>query len=148
MITRGIVEEIVDKYNVKVRLPLLDGATKGSTRKTTSELRTMVICTLPRVDLNLQVGDVVFVAFEDRTETRAVILGCLFRENPTSTKASIQASTIRVENGATLPLYTQIGEVTYEEIQRLHGVRDNLQKQIDALVDRIEIIEAKLEIGG
>lgn len=148
MITRGIVEEVVDKYNVRVRLPLLDGVAKGSTRKTTNELRAMVICTLPRVDLNLQVGDVVFVAFEDRTETRAVVLGCLFRENPTSTMASIQASTIRVENGATLPICTQIGDVTDEEIQRLHGVRDNLQKQIDSLIDRIELIEAKLEIGG
>ena len=147
MITRGIVEEVVDRYKVKVRLPLLDGAEQGSTRKTSNELRTMVICSLPRVNLNLQVGDIVFVAFEDYSKSRAVVLGCLFRENPSDTKISMDVSTIRVENGATLPFDTTIGGVSAYEIQTLLGVRDNLQKQIDALSDRLDELENSAASG-
>lgn len=143
MITRGIVEEVIDRYNVKVRLPLLDGVDGGNIRKTKDELRTMVICTLPRVDLNLQVKDIVFVAFEDYGETNAVVLGCLFRENATSTLASINASTLFVENGAELPNSTSIGQVTAGEIECLSGVSDNIQKQLNSIFDRLKTLEER-----
>ena len=143
MITRGIVEEIVDRYKVKVRLPLLDGMDRAGATNTRDSLRTMVICTLPRVDLNLQVNDIVFVAFEDYDETNAVVLGCLFRENASSTLASISAANLYVEGGASLPTYTNIGEVTSDEIGYLSGVKDNIQKQINSIIDRLKTLEGK-----
>lgn len=143
MITRGIVEEVIDRYKVRVRLPLLDGVDGGNSRKTKDELRTMVICTLPRVDLNLQVKDIVFVAFEDYDETNAVVLGCLFRENASSTLASINAANLYVEGGAELPRCTSIGQVTADEIGYLSGVNDNIQKQLNSIFDRLKTLEGK-----
>lgn len=143
MITRGIVEEVVDRYNVKVRLPLLDGVENSSQRKSSKDIRTMVICSLPRVDLNLQVNDIVFVAFEDYDETNAVVLGCLFRENASSTLANINAMSLYVEGGAVLPQSTSIGDVTDMEISYLSGLTDNIQKQLNSIVDRIATLENK-----
>lgn len=143
MITRGIVEEVIDRYKVRVRLPLLDGVDGGNSNKTKDELRTMVICTLPRVDLNLQVKDIVFVAFEDYDETNAVVLGCLFRENASSTLASINAANLYVEGGAELPRCTSIGQVTADEIGYLSGVNDNIQKQLNSIFDRLKTLEGK-----
>jgi hypothetical protein len=143
MITRGIVEEVIDRYKVRVRLPLLDGVDGGNSHKTKDELRTMVICTLPRVDLNLQVKDIVFVAFEDYDETNAVVLGCLFRENASSTLASINAANLYVEGGAELPRCTSIGQVTADEIGYLSGVNDNIQKQLNSIFDRLKTLEGK-----
>ena len=144
MITRGIVEEVIDRFNVKVRLPLLDGVQSGSVRATTKGLRTMVMCSLPRVEMNLQVGDVVFVAFEDYSEDRAVILGCLFRENTTSTRVSIDANSLVVVGNTILTDATRIGDVEGTEIQCLIGVSDNIQRQLNALSERLDVLEKKL----
>ena len=144
MITRGIVEEVIDRYQVRVRLPLLDGVESASSYKPFDSLRTVVMCSLPRVNLNLQKGDIVFVAFENYDEVNAVILGCLFMEDASQTRANIEAATLFVEGGATLPYTTKIGEVTSDEIECLSGVTDNLQKQLNAIVDRLSTLEEML----
>ena len=45
MITRGIVEKIIDQYSVKVRIPILDKVGASDAATPTDELNTAVICT-------------------------------------------------------------------------------------------------------
>ena len=84
MITKAIVEEIVSPYQVKIRIPLLDRVESSPMSTNTSDLNTATICSLPNCYMNVQVGDVVFVGFEDNTYYKAVVLGHLCRQAATS----------------------------------------------------------------
>ena len=61
MVTRGIVEQVIDPYHIRVRLPLYDGAPFLTTSVPTSDLSVATVCTLPNTNPNIQVGDIVFV---------------------------------------------------------------------------------------
>lgn len=137
MITKGIIEEIISPYEVRVRVPTLDRSLTSSIATATENLNIATICTLPNCYVNLQVGDVVFVGFEDNTYYKAVILGHLCREEST-TYADLILGNLTVKNGC------KIGDVTQSEISQLVGVRDNLQKQIDNLSEKLELIQQKL----
>ena len=145
MITRGIVEEIVSPYQVKVRIPLLDRAHDSPLSTSTESLNTATICCLPNCYMNMQVGDVVFVGFEDNTYYKAVILGHLSREVMSNTYSDVNLGTLTVISGADLPQSTTIGNVSSTEISRLSGVTENIQKQIDYLKDQLETLSARIE---
>ena len=137
MITKAIVEQVVSPYEVKVRIPLLDRTTMSSLATSTENLNSATICTLPNCYTNIQVGDVVFVGFEDNTYYKAVVLGHLAREAMTETYANVTFSTLNVREVTALPSDTSIGNVSAENIAHLEGTRDNLQKQIDNLKEQI-----------
>lgn len=142
MITKGIIEDIVSPYEVKVRIPLLDRSSTSSLSTATENLNSATICTLPNCYMNLQIGDIVFVGFEDNTYYKAVILGHLSREASTSTYVDLSMRNLTVLDSAKLPSSTSIGELTAEKIQDLIGLKDILQQQIDELLKRIEKLES------
>lgn len=135
MITKGIVEEIVDSYYVKVRLPIYDGVPIGTTYVPTDDLNRATVCTLPSIRPHLKIGDVVFVGFEDNDLGKPIILGCLYRESTTGSVSNIIADSLTVNIDAHLSAETSIGDVTPNEIGSLKGIRDNIQGQIDAVSD-------------
>lgn len=145
MITKGIIEEIVSPYEVKVRIPILDRSTTSSLSTSTENLNTATICSLPNCYINLQIGDVVFVGFEDNTYYKAVILGHLCRESDTLPYADVTLGALKAKRSARLPQETYIGSVTATELQHLTGLRDNLQRQIDNLTDKLDKLQLKLE---
>lgn len=145
MITKAIVEEIVTPYKVRIRIPLLDQITSAAGKTNLEDLNTATICSLPNCYINVQVGDVVFVAFEDNTLYKAVILGHLSREAMTNTYADVTFGRLLVNSGATLPDATQIGEVTSSEIAHLTGLRDNIQRQIDYLKELIDGLSYRID---
>lgn len=147
MITKAIVEEIITPYKVRIRIPLFDNINSAAGRVNTEDLNVATICSLPNCYINVQVGDIVFVAFEDNTLYKAVILGHLSREAMTNTYADMTLGRLVVNSGATLPDATQIGEVTSEEISKLKGLRDNVQHQLDNLKELIDDISRSLEGG-
>lgn len=144
MITKAIVEQIMSPYEVKVRIPLLDRTTMSSLSTSTENLNLATICTLPNCYTNIQVGDVVFVGFEDNTYYKAVVLGHLAREAMSDTYADVIFNSIDVRETVRLSSDTSIGEVTSSNISQLQGARDNLQKQIDNLQEQLDkLIQAQ-----
>ena len=148
MITRAIVEEVVSPYQVKIRVPLLDRGANTPLATSKESLNTATICSLPNCYINVQVGDVVFVAFEDKTYYKAVILGHLSRATMTDTYADVTFGELTVDRAAILPQDTTIGAVSSADIQMLQGVKDNLQKQIDSLKLQLELLQTKIEGGN
>lgn len=138
MITKGIIEEIISPYEVRVRIPTLDKEANAIAATSTENLNIATICTLPNCYVNLQIGDVVFVGFEDNTYYKAVILGHLCREGYYNTHADVSLSNLVVNDSAKLPDTTKIGDVSSDEISCLKGVKDNIQKQIDMIMDMLE----------
>ena len=139
MITKAIVEEVLTPHQVRVRIPILDRPDFTPLSVKTENLNIATICTLPSCYVNLQVGDVVFVGFEDNTVHKVVVLGHLSRE-ATTTHASMILSELQVGGTATLNYDTHIGEVTPAQLAALSHVREDIQKQIDMLKERQEKI--------
>ena len=145
MITKAFIEEIVSPYEVKVRIPILDRTNKSSLSTSTENLNIATICTLPNCYVNLQVGDVVFVGFEDNTYYKAVVLGHLCRESMTNTYADVTFRNIEITNIAKLPQETTVGDVSSLEIHNLKNSKDNLQSQIDNLTVTVEKLKSDVE---
>ena len=145
MITRGIVEEVVDKYNIRVRLPIFDRASYADFHIAKKNLNVAVICTLPACDLNVQVGDVVFVAFEDGGDKKAFILGYLYRNHTPTTYCDLSLNTLHTIQETHLCHNTSIGKVTPTEISRLSGLTDNIQLQIDSLSQNVQSLYESIE---
>lgn len=144
MITRGIVEEIVSPYKARVRVPLLNSISSEGLSTSTELLNVATICTLPHCYLNLQVGDVVFIGFEDKAYQKAVVLGHLSREAMTDTYADMTLGNLIVRTSTTLPKDTCVGNVTSTELGHLSGVTANIQKQLDYLTEQQTVILNKL----
>lgn len=144
MITKGIIEEVLSPYEVRIRIPTLDRDKSSSLSTSTEHLNIATICTLPNCYVNLQVGDVVFVGFEDNTYYKAVVLGHLCREAEYTTYMDLNIGNLIVNSSAKLPSETSIGELSSIDLSQLKGVKDNLQKQIDMLQDKVSILEEQL----
>lgn len=145
MITKAIVEEIVSPYQVKIRIPLLDRTEDSPMSKNKSSLNTATICSLPNCYTNLQVGDIVFVGFEDNTYYKAVVLGHLSRQAMTETYADVTFGNVVARASAELPEETTIGNVTPVELSRLAGVNENIQQQLNSLQEQINSIFEQIQ---
>ena len=91
MIQRGIVEQILDKYLVQVRIPVYDKAKSAASSTKTSDLAKSIICVSPGTEVNYVLGDVVLVGFENDEISKPVILGLLYRSSKTGSSMSIDA---------------------------------------------------------
>lgn len=137
MITKAIVEKVIDNYNIRIRVPSLDRTYQSSVYTNNEDLNVAIVCTLPGCDPNIKVGDVVFVSLEDTEEDRAVILGYLYRTKKTETLCDMLLSKLNVANVAVLPEDTTIGNVSSFELQQLSGIRGNVQLQITQLQEQV-----------
>lgn len=146
MITKAIVEEVVSPYRVKIRIPILDKIDSSVLSVENNSLTVATICSLPSCYVNIQVGDIVFVAFEDNTYHKAVVLGHLCRE-ATNSCIDITIKNLETTNSCKLPYNTTIGEVRDAELSHLCGLRDNIQKQIDSLNTRLEFLYNEVGIA-
>jgi len=138
MITRGIIEKSVDQYHVKVRIPSVDRMDTSSVYTSTDNLNTAVFATLPGCEVRLQPGDVVIVYVDDESAT---ILGYLYRIESIEKRISQNLASLNVSESVKLPISTSIGEVLPKEIAYLSGVNENLQKQLDAIKERLTLLE-------
>lgn len=75
MITKAIVEEIVSETQARVRIPILHKISTSSSATPFNELPIATICTLPGIHIKYDVGDVVYVSYEDNLSSKIVILG-------------------------------------------------------------------------
>lgn len=143
MIAKAIVEEVIDQYNIRVRIPSIDRTYQSSVHVNKEDLDVAVICTLPGCDPNIKVGDIVIVASDDAEED-TLILGHLYRTKKTETLCDMLLSKLNVTNVATLPEDTTIGNVSSFELQQLSGIRGNVQLQITQLQEQVANLTAIL----
>ncbi len=140
MVTRGIVEKLLDRYTIKVRMPLLNRMKQNSSSILSDDLNEAVVSVPPNFDPNINVGDVVFVAFEDNNFGKPVVIGYLYRSNMTPTYGDIILNSINVKIAANLSADTTIGDVSSTNISYLKGVTSNIQGQLDSLKDSDTIL--------
>lgn len=140
MITKGIVQEIIDPYNIKLRLPILDGTDYSSEGIPNEYLNTAIVCLPPKTQYNFEIGDVVIVGFEDDDLSKPIIIGCLFKQDGNTSTIDIQAQELSTTN-AILGKNTYIGNVTPKEISSLEGVTGNIQLQINHILELIESLK-------
>lgn len=148
MITKAIVEQILNKHSVKVRMPVLDKVIDSSTGIPINSYQTATECVLPNFSYNFNVGDIVFVDFEENNLDSPVIVGYLTGTSDQRMDGKIMS--ISVENESNLPSNTSIGSVKKEEIECLKGTVSNIQNKIDSASDNtfsstIEEIKGKIE---
>ena len=138
MITKAIVKSIPEinsnKYNVYI--PLLRNANDSELDATFSA----TLCFTNGIFYSLQVGDVVFVDFEDNLYEKPVILGKLFtgEENKDAIPSQLTVKTINVLDKAQFPSNTSIAGKNTCIFDR--NIKDNqediwaLREQLDNLV--------------
>ena len=134
MITKGIVEELKG-YQAKVRLPIYDGLANTKNATSNENLSYAAVCVTTNLNNSLNVGDIVYVSFEDNDKGKPVILGQLYKEEM-NTLADIKLNSaninqLTVNKNASLPQNTSIGSISSKEIAALSGIKDNIQNQID-----------------
>jgi hypothetical protein len=133
MITKATIEEKIDKYKFRVRIPIYNKQKDAVFATPTNELDVALVCTLPGCDVNYQVGDVVYVGFDDAQDYEPVILGLLYREKDTGTLMSITAESLKTKVSTDLSPHTSIGDIDEFNIKALYGANNSLQKEIDRL---------------
>lgn len=147
MITKAIVEQVLSPYQVKLRIPLFNKADSTTLATDTSDLTVATICSIPNCYINFQVGDVVFVGFEDNTYYKAVILGHLSRKAMSDTYSDVVFRTLDVKGEAKLSSQTSIGDVSPHNIRCLERVKYNLQDQIDEINLKLSSLLSNSEGG-
>ena len=146
MICRGIVESVIDRYKVSVRIPIIHRANNSAQFTAIPDLPSAAICSLPSSHPNLQQGDVVILGFENNDLGKPIILGHLYRESMTNTMIDLDVTSLSVINAATLPGNTSIGDIAASDIQKLAGIKDNIQQQLNLLFDQVAYIKKILNL--
>lgn len=99
----------------KVEVPLMEDNTG------TEAIFDALLCTVPGHYKGLEVGDTVFVEFEDDQYNTAIILGELFTEIPTKSTTYSIINDLKVTDTASLPPNTRFGDYTAQDIMNLYN---------------------------
>jgi len=137
MLTKGIVQEVISKDAVRVRLPLynkIDGV-NGSTPN-----RDLYIATLsvqPHVTQSPNVGDIVFVSDEDSDMSKLVILGYLSATAHKCNLPDMCCDDFSAKGVVKLSSTTTIGEVTPTNIECLRNLSVNLNDTLGIISNKL-----------
>lgn len=140
MITKAIVESLVDKYTIRVRIPRIDRVLETSMNTSNEHLSEALICTLSNCDPNIRVGDIVFVALDDQNEDEVIILGYLYREKRTEAYCDLILNELNVQTKAVLPKNTIIGDISSTDLLMIKNSKSNLQSQIDSITTQLNTL--------
>lgn len=141
MVTKAIIESVESQYLVKVRIPILDSSPEFVDATNYDSLSDATICTLPRTSYVPEIGDIVFVAFEDNDKGRPIIIGCLFKESGNDSQVNIEANNLIVNSKTQLSSSTSIGNISYDELKYLEGLKQNIQATFQNIEDRLKELE-------
>lgn len=130
MLQKAIIEKKLDKYSMKVRIPVYNKVKSDPTATPTNELYTATIQTLPGCSPNYQEGDVVIVDFENDDLSFPIIIGVLYREHMPQGSTDITADSLVVNVNTNLSENTLIGEVTPDSLKKLNDKYSNNVKAI------------------
>lgn len=150
MITKAYIiskEQNSNKYNV--RIPFFEKP--GINSENSNLSRTHFSATLahePTIFDTYNIGDCVFVGFENNELNRPVIIGKLYTKNDTSaTSGLIETKVLTAVDKATLPADTTIDGINWQQVQQLFAEVDYINAKIDGKKTDVEI-EYDGEIDG
>ena len=107
MITRAYITEVITSKKVRVRIPIYDRVEKAGLSVSNDDLSIATICTPPNMVYNPQVGDVVFVGFEDNDISYPVVLGYMMTTKESRVNkdlnVTLTATSLKVKDSAELP---------------------------------------------
>lgn len=118
MITKGIVERVIDPYKAVVRIPTLDNMEYSASSTPKERLREAIICSISGVANAVALGDVVFVGFEDNDLGNPIILGHLLRSAAGNSSMSLTVKDLESLSTARLPEDTLIGDISYKALKQ------------------------------
>ena len=128
ILTKAFITELPgsDSNLFKVRVPLMEDNTEGEA------IFEATCLSIPGLYNTLNVGDCVYVDFEDDEITNAVIMGKLMTEDETPTGDGTYQATedLKVADRAELPENTTIGGVTITEILQRIDTANNAATSI------------------
>ena len=75
MVTKAIIEEVINEHQVRVRIPLIHKMAISASATPFKELPIAQICCTPGINILYSVGDVVYVSYEDDLSSKIVVLG-------------------------------------------------------------------------
>lgn len=138
MITKAIIEQVVNKFQYRVRIPIFDRINDAPQHTNFNELAIATACVPKGINNTLNVGDIVFVGFEDNSASSPIILGQLYREALIKENQSfLNITDINIQDTANLPIATTIGNYNLfnclEKINTLEETVKNLEAQIQQL---------------
>ena len=138
MITKGIIIKTPNGTNNKytVRIPIFESANNTGSEFVTYEAS---VCISPGSYYGLNVGDVVFISFEDNRMSKPVIIGKLFITPDVETGAYNALQVLKVSDKAELPSNTTIGDMNLlsvvKQIRDLEFFKD---ADIPSILDEID----------
>jgi hypothetical protein len=134
LITKALIEVKITDDSYKVRIPILDKVQKSSLN--TDTLQTAFVCKQLSGNSNFNVGDIVYVDFEDNSMLNPVILGGLYyKKNKDDYIQNINFNSLEIKNSAKFSKETVIGNIYYNNILNLKNTSSNIQNQLDNLTD-------------
>ena len=99
---KGIIETIETSFTYKVRIPVYHKIKNAVAYTPVEDLPIATVCTSPGVLPIYQIGDIVWIDFENDELGLPVITGLLYREEQTNSTADINCSTLIVDNDTVL----------------------------------------------
>ena len=144
MVTKAIVEQIIDDYTIRVRIPLFDKIASDLTATRTADLSEATICFLANSYMGVSLGDIVYVSFEDNDRSKPVIIGHLSCNKDYESAASLVLHNLSIDSSCNLPANTLIGNIRYEQLLNAIQLQNNLNNLTNAL--RLQLIEQSKEI--
>lgn len=138
MITKAIIEQKLDEFQYKVRIPIFDRTSDSTYFTDTAELAIAVASVPKGITNTLEVNDIVFVGFEDNNIANPVILGQLYNEKLLKQhNLHIQARSIDIEESVNLPMGTTLNDINlYDYIIKLEEKINTLDAQVKQLTAR------------
>ena len=102
MVTKAIITDISNN-TCTVRIPLFD-----TVKSISDGVPGTTFATPPGFSNSYQVGDIVFIYFEDNEVNKPIVIGKLYLTNQTKCVGGIYCEDLQVSNSASLPINTKI----------------------------------------
>ena len=138
MLTKGYIQAVLSPYSVRVRLPIFNKVENVQGATPVEELATAPICTLPHFIQNPQVGDIVFVDFEEDQYSQPVVLGYLSIENNRPNFVNATLEDLTALGKTRLGSDINIGEINYKNIATLKGMEKLITEEFNSVKQDIK----------
>ena len=145
MIAKAVIEEVIDNFSARIRIPILNGIKNTQQSTPLENLYIANIASIPYITNVIAVGDIVYVGFENNDLSRPVIIGKYLGSSKVKGydsieyKPNLDLDNITVNEQCSLSNNTRIGTLEYNDltkvllIDELYNKLAELQEQIDEL---------------